>query len=111
MDESSELDRRTKFSFAVTEMLSIAAPTKLTLMQDHLIEKRYARSLRILERGGDFLRDEIKKKNIVTDEGLAKLQRDMLSDAGDVDEIMVPSNSWQPENFVNGQWVQRTTMM
>jgi len=107
MDEAAELDRRTKFSFAVTEMLSIAAPTKLVLMQDHRVEQRYARSLRILERGGDFLREEIKKKNIVTEEGLARLQRDLLQDRGDVDEIIAPADSWHADNFVDGGWQMR----
>lgn len=110
MDEASELDRRSKFSFAVTEMLSIAAPTKLVLMQDHLIEKRFARSLRILERGCEFMKNEIQKKNLMTAEGLERLQRDLLMDNADVEEIITPSSSWQPENFVNGQWVQRPTL-
>jgi ATP-dependent Lon protease len=85
LDEKTELDRRSKFSFAIMEMLSLSSPTKLSLMQEHLLEKRYTRILKILEAGGKYLKDELKNRKIVTDDEINTLEKELLLDTSDID--------------------------
>lgn len=109
VDAAADAERRTKFSFAIIEMLQIPATNKLLLLQEHVLEKRYASLLRALERGGGYLMNELKNKGVLTDEGLRQLRIDTLQDQRDID--VFPPNAWQPENFVDGQWVQKAVLM
>ena len=56
-----------------------------------MIEKRYATFLKVLERGGSFLRGQLKTRDSVTDEGMMKLKMDILSDTSDLEAAPVPS--------------------
>jgi hypothetical protein len=58
-----------------------------------VIEKRYARFLKVLEKGGLFLREQLKNRDSVSDEGLLKLQSDILSDTSDLEAAPVSSSS------------------
>ena len=63
-------------------------------MKEHVIEKRYARFLKVLERGGSFLRGQLQARDTVTDEGMIKLKRDILSNTSDLETSPVPSSGW-----------------
>lgn len=108
-DTNSEAERRSKFSFSAIDMLQIPATTKLLLLQEHVLEKRYSRLLQALELGGNYLKEELKKRGVMTEEGLRQLREEVLANHRDVDGF-APS-SWQPENYVNGQWVQKALLM
>lgn len=56
-----------------------------------MIEKRYATFLKVLERGGSFLRGQLKTRDSVTDEGMMKLKMDILSDTSDLEAAPVPA--------------------
>jgi hypothetical protein len=59
-----------------------------------VIEKRYARFLKVLERGGSFLRGQLKTRDSVTDEGMLQLKRDILSDTSDLESSSVSASGW-----------------
>ena len=59
-----------------------------------MIEKRYARFLKVLERGGSFLRGQLKTRDSVTDEGMLKMKRDILSDTSDLETSTVSAAGW-----------------
>ena len=59
-----------------------------------MIEKRYARFLKVLERGGSFLRGQLKTRDSVTDEGMLKMKRDILSDTSDLETSAVAGAAW-----------------
>lgn len=48
----------------------------------------------MLERGGSFLRGQLKTRDAVTDEGMMKLKKDILSDTSDLEESTVSSSGW-----------------
>lgn len=108
-DPATELKRRSKFSFAVTEMLQIKPSTKLTLLQEPVIEKRYLRLMKVLEKGSDYLRQELRTRGVLTEKGIEELRRDIIADTGDIN--VIPQAQWIPENYIDGNWVQRPTMM
>ena len=62
--------------------------------QEHVIEKRYARFLKVLERGGTFLRGQLKTRDSVTDEGMIKLKMDILKDTSDLESASVSASGW-----------------
>lgn len=108
-DDEHDILRRTKFSFAVIEMLQSQPSLKLSLIQEHVVEKRYAKILRVLERGGNYLRDELRMKGLVSsDEQLTDLKQQVT--ASTISRMDSQSN-WIPENFRDGSWVQMATMM
>lgn len=74
-----------------------------------MIEKRYGRFLKLLEKGGLYLREQLKTRDSVSDEGMIKLKSDILLDTSDLEIPSVSASS--PENFVDGQWVQKPTLM
>jgi hypothetical protein len=92
-DATVEAERRSKFSFAVVDMLQIPAATKLLLLQEHLIERRYAKLLKYLEQGGSYLSNEIRSRGVLTDEGIRQLRLSTLSDQRDL-ETGTSANSW-----------------
>lgn len=59
-----------------------------------MIEKRYARFLKVLERGGSFLRGQLKTRDSVTDEGMLKMKKDILSDTSDLETSTVAAAGW-----------------
>lgn len=61
------------------------------------------------------MKSELKTKGVMTDEGLRQLRMDTLRDFADLESSFVTSSAataaYQPENFVNGQWVQKALSM
>lgn len=92
VDPKAESERRSKFSFSIVDILQIPVTTKLLLLQEHIIERRYSRILKALERGGTYLADELKSRGILTDEGIRNLRRETLADFRDVE--LYSSSSW-----------------
>ncbi len=101
-DPQADIERRTRFSFAIMDMLQISSATKLLLLQDHVLEKRYAKFRLVLDKGSSYLRKELVDKGIVTEDGLNQLRQDVIHDTSDLETV--PRSSWVPENFVDGQW-------
>jgi hypothetical protein len=64
VDDSADMQRRTRFSMAVLDMLQISSTAKLALMQEHVLERRLSRFLKILQNGGRYLKDELVKKGL-----------------------------------------------
>lgn len=107
VDPSAEMERRIKFSFAVMDMLQTSPAAKLSILQEHNIEKRFGKLVRILEKGGAYLRSELKAKGVMTDDQLRDLRADILAKHSE----FIPKLNWHPENYVNGNWVQTVTIM
>lgn len=108
-----EMQRRSDFSFAVMDMLQITPPTKLMLLQEHILEKRLLKIIKILENGGAYLRAEVLKKGVLTEEGIRKITEEVLTSSKDIDSASISTNTniWTPENFVEGKWVQKAIIM
>jgi hypothetical protein len=104
----SEAERRSKFSFAVMDMLQVSAGTKLLLLQEHVLEKRYGTFVKVLERGGRYLQDELVNRGMSPHETIQKLTSEIsMADESD----FVSPATWFPENYINGQWEQRPMRM
>ena len=103
-DPKTNYERRVRFSFAVLDMLQTSPATKLAILQEHNLEKRYARLITVLEKGGTYLRSELRSKDIMTDDDLRRLRDDTLSNSD-----FIPKVNWNPENYVNGNWIQSVT--
>lgn len=105
----SELERRSKFSFATMDMLKTDPVTKLVFLQEPQIEKRYASMLKVLEESTTFLEGELRKRGVVTEQGLAKLRTNALADTSD---LVPPVGGSAPENFSKstGEWRMVPTM-
>ena len=91
------------------DMLQISSATKLLLLQDHVIERRYSKFLNVLEKGGLYLRKELKDKGILTEDELTALREDIISDTTDVETLS--ESAWFPDNYVDGSWRQVPTLM
>ena len=104
----TEHERRVKFSWAVFDMLQTSPATKLSILQTPSLEKRYGKLISVLEKGGAYLRSELRSKGLMDDDDLRKLRNDILSDdAAD----FIPKANWNPENYVNGNWIQKACAM
>ena len=103
------LDTRSKFSFAIMDMLKTDPITKILFLQDYITEKRYNRILKVLEESTKFLENEMRKRGVVTEQGLEELRHDLISDTNDIESS--PAANWVPSNFVNGDWKQRPVSM
>jgi len=104
-DDTMELSRRSKFSFAVMDMLQISPATKMSLLQEHVLEKRYSRFLKVLEKGGSYLKDELRNRGVLTEPGIKALVDEVLHD-----EIEM-KQTWVAENYINGGWMPMATIM
>ena len=109
----AEMQRRSYFSFAVMDMLQITPPTKLMLLQEHVLEKRLHKIIKILENGGAYLRAEVLKKGVLSDDGINQLIDKITSSTTDIDQMNsnLQADQWTPENFVDGKWVQKALQM
>lgn len=110
-DDATELARRTAFSFAVLDMMQTPPSTKLAMMQEHVLEKRYAKLISILENGGRFLRTELKDRGLLNDEQIRALREDLFTKGVEDINLLSPISNWHPENYVNGNWIQTATLM
>ncbi len=112
VDYQSELERRSKFSFAVIGMLKTDPATKLVFLQEPILEKRYAKILKVLQESTTFLEGELKKRGVIGDskESFMQLRSDALSDQSDIEDILNAANNapnnWIPKNYntTTGDW-------
>lgn len=113
LEGAEEVQRCADFSFAVIEMIDISSAKKLALMQEHVVERRLAKILEVLENGSSFMRDSLKEKGIMrTDAEIEKLiYLPVVSGTEDIDSVTIPANSWTPENYVGGEWQQMPILM
>jgi hypothetical protein len=51
----------------------------------------------------------MRKRGVVTDEGIKQLRYDLLSDTYDLDAS--PPSNWIPQNYIDGDWKQRPLLM
>ena len=91
------------------DMLKTDPVTKLVFLQEPQIEKRYASMLKVLEESTTFLEGELRKRGVVTEQGLAKLRTNALADTSD---LVPPVGGSAPENFSKstGEWRMVPTM-
>lgn len=108
-DEESEMERRSRFSFAAIDMLKVDPVSKLIFLQEPVIEKRYAQILKVLEESIAFLEGELRKRGIVTEVGLAKLKQEALADTSDLEPMNM--KSWFPDNYKDGDWAMGPTLL
>ena len=93
----TELQRRSKFSFATMDMLKTDPVTKLLFLQEPILEKRYKNMLKVLEESTAFLEGELRKRGVVTDTGLSKLREDVLGDLSDLSPPPAPVQYYNPD--------------
>eukprot|EP01041_Mallomonas_annulata_P002257 gene2257-4384_t len=96
-NDVSEIERQSKFSFAVMDMLKTDPITKLLFLQEHVIQRRYMKSTA-------FLEGEIRKRGVVSEVGMRQLRYSTTSDQSDIETMQ--ASSWEPQNFVEGEWTQ-----
>ena len=61
----------------------------------------------MLEKGGAYLRTELRQKGLMNDDDLRNLRAETLSNFSD----FIPKSNWYPENYINGNWIQTPTLM
>lgn len=113
VEGAEEVQRCADFSFAVIEMIDITPAKKLALMQEHIVERRLASILEVLENGSAFMRDSLKEKGIMRTDAEIERQIYQPMDYGteDIDSVVLPPSSWTPENYVGGAWQQMPILM
>jgi len=107
--QHSETLRRSKFSFANMDMLKTDPVTKLLFLQEPVLEKRYTNMLKVLEESTAFLEGELKRRGVLTDEGIRTLKVDCIADMSDLEPV--PKANWTPPNFVDGDWKMQPSLM
>lgn len=115
VDEATDMLRRTKFSMAVLDMLQISSTAKLALMQEHVLERRLTRFLKILTNGGRYLQEELVKKGLsAVGQGEAEvgsISGIMESTVGEDLSLLTSASEYEATNFKDGQWTQGIAMM
>jgi hypothetical protein len=110
VDETAELDRRSKFSFATMDMLKTDPVTKILFLQEPVLAKRYSTMLKVLQESTAFLEGELRKRGLVTEIGLRDLRDSVLQDTTDLEILPSSGPSWGT-NYVDNDWLQRPTPM
>ena len=107
LEKDSEMERRSKFSYAVLETLQVSPSMKLKLLQEHVIENRLDKFLQILKAGKDFLKEELMNKKgysqemcnqiVLQSKHQTDLDSDLLNDSSVWNSgINYKSNRWEP---------------
>ncbi len=107
LDKDTEMNRRSKFSYAVLETLQVSPSMKLKLLQEHVIENRLDKFLQILQAGKDFLKEELMNKKgyseemcnqiVLQSKHQTDLDADLLSDSSVWNSgINYKANRWEP---------------
>ena len=86
-------------------MLEISPTIKLSLIQEPVIEKRFMKCIKILEKGSEFLRNELISKGLIPQED------EVINLYGNNPVINNVPNYHHPDNFIGGTWQQMATMM
>lgn len=95
----TELQRQSKFSFAVMDMLKTDPVTKLLFLQEPVLEKKYKNMFKVLQESTAFLEGELRKRGVITETGLAKLREDILSDMSDLLPTALPTHYFPDGNL------------
>jgi len=109
-DESLEIARSSKFSFAVLDSLRCEPQVKLAMMQEYVTERRLGKLKTLCERSTQYLKEELIKSGKYSQSEIDRVREEIL--AQDPHSLMLPKDqslSKVPENFVNGQWLQQPT--
>lgn len=108
-DESLEIARSSKFSFAVLDSLRCEPQVKLAMMQEYVTERRLGKLKTLCERSTKYLKEEILKSGRISQSEIDQVRDDIM--AQNPHALMLPKDSLTkvPENFVNGQWKQQPT--
>jgi hypothetical protein len=61
-------------------------------MKEHVLENRLQKIIAILEKGGNYLKSEIKKQGSMTEAAIEKMQSDIITSSRDLDGLFPPSN-------------------
>lgn len=56
-----------------------------------------------------FLEGELLKRGVITEEGVRRLKKEALEDMSDLDTVNM--KSWMPENYSNGNWKMKPSLM
>lgn len=114
-DDADDMERRSKFSMAVLDMLQISSTVKLALMQEHLIERRLSKFLKILQNGGKYLQEELIKKGLQVPGEVEGVVGSMLDGqpTWQEEEMALASSEYEtsPSNYKDGEWVLGPVMM
>eukprot|EP01039_Chlorochromonas_danica_P009934 gene9934-10984_t len=105
----SEMERRSKFTYANMDMLKTDPVTKLLFLQQPILEKRLTNMLKVMRQSTSYLENELQKRGTMTPEQLSSLRQSALADTSDLD--LISKNSWNPDNFVNGEWQMQALAM
>jgi len=108
-DEVSEVERQSKFSFAVMDMIKTDPITKLLFLQEHVVSKRYSQMLKVVDESVAFLEGEIRKRGVLSEAGLAQLRYSTASNLADIEAVQ--PTSWVPQNYKDGEWTQSPVIM
>ena len=113
VDDATDMLRRTKFSMAVLDMLQISSTAKLALMQEHVLERRLSRFLKILTNGGRYLQEELVKKGLTAsgEAEVGSISGIMESTVGEDLSLLTSASEYEAINFKDGQWTQGIAMM
>lgn len=110
--EKSELKRRSRFSFAVMEMLKTDPVTKLVFVQEPIIEKRNAKILKVLEDSNKFLENELLKRGMTSLDALRKLREANRADQQDIESssLYIPG-VWGGSQNSKDDWSMKPVLM
>ena len=95
----TELQRRSKFSFAVMDMLKTDPVTKVLFLQETVVEKRYTNMLKVLADSTSFLEGELRKRGVITESGLAKMREEAVADLSDLTPPQEPLQLYPDDAF------------
>ena len=114
IDEKSEMERRTRFSMAVLDMLQISSTVKLSLLQEHVLERRLTKFLKILRNGGTYLAEELAKKGLGGEVNGVAMGGASSKEEEEVSALVsaaAPSQDYGAANFKDDEWILGPMMM
>jgi hypothetical protein len=111
-DQDQEMERRSKFSYAVLETLQVSSSMKLKLLQEHVIENRLSKFLEILRAGKDFLKEELVSKKGYTEDMCNQIVLQSKHQTDLDAELLSDSSAWSSGiNFKGNRWNQNVVYM
>lgn len=110
-DAAAEMERQSKFSFAVMDMLHSSPGAKLALLQEHNLERKFVRFLTILEQGAEYLRKELLGAGIATEQELQRIRQRVTEDDMEIASSPFASSSRSLDDAVmTSQWGPRPAL-
>lgn len=109
--QETDMARRERFTYGVMNMLDTTTSSKLSLLQELVLENRYEKILTALRRGGSVLQDQIKDRGVMDVDGLRTFKENLKEQLVIQEADTNNTQDRVPENFKDGKWVQMATMM